>query len=379
MFSFHITSANSNSAKDDAWKVYFTSANSNSSFALEFELALVKFALEFELALVYVFTRYFPQLMSEERYRLVVLGSAKVGKTNLIRRYLYNEFSEKYKETIEDLHSRQFRIQGVPLPLDILDTNFNFPDMRKLSIASASAFLLVFAVDDVPSFKEMSDLWQEICERRPDIATLPIVVVGNKCDLPTKKIFEATAKAFTNRLSADVRYLEVSAKNNLRVTEIFKTLLELSGFPRCKAGGGGLDDFGDNQMPDELTREHQMLRRVNTARARSTTRDSPREQEEVQKNGHPPIMDKQLTLPSLAIPMHVGDLKRNRSLRISSPRREKEKEKEKLERRPSDESAKLSRSASLIRRTKHLSLRMRRHGDKVGDDEAVDESDCKIQ
>ncbi|KAK6045902.1 Miro-like protein [Cooperia oncophora] len=93
--------------------------------------------------------------MSEERYRLVVLGSAKVGKTNLIRRYLYNEFSEKYKETIEDLHSRQFRIQGVPLPLDILDTNFNFPDMRKLSIASASAFLLVFAVDDVPSFKEV--------------------------------------------------------------------------------------------------------------------------------------------------------------------------------------------------------------------------------
>ncbi|KIH48036.1 hypothetical protein ANCDUO_21898, partial [Ancylostoma duodenale] len=62
----------------------------------------------------------------------------------------------------------------------------------------------------------MSDLWQEICERRPDINTLPIVVVGNKCDLPSKKIFEATAKAFTSRLSADVRYLEVSAKCNLR-------------------------------------------------------------------------------------------------------------------------------------------------------------------
>lgn len=49
--------------------------------------------------------------MCEERYRLVVLGSAKVGKTNIIRRYLYNEFSSKYKETIEDLHSREFRIQ----------------------------------------------------------------------------------------------------------------------------------------------------------------------------------------------------------------------------------------------------------------------------
>ncbi|XGW32689.1 hypothetical protein V3C99_017321 [Haemonchus contortus] len=318
--------------------------------------------------------------MSEERYRLVVLGSAKVGKTNLIRRYLYNEFSEKYKETIEDLHSRQFRIQGVPLPLDILDTNFNFPDMRKLSIASASAFLLVFAVDDVPSFKEMSDLWQEICERRPDISTLPIVVVGNKCDLPTKKIFEATAKAFTSRLSADVRYLEVSAKNNFRVTEIFRTLLELSGFPRCKAGGGGLDDPADSPTTDELNNEHQALRRVNTARARPSNKESPRQTPEEFKNGHPPVMGKQLTLPALAtlaIPMNVGELKRNRSLRVS-PR--KEKEKEKLERRPSDETCKLSRSASLIRRTKHLSLRMRRHGERAGDDEAtVDESDCNIQ
>ncbi|VDL75580.1 unnamed protein product [Nippostrongylus brasiliensis] len=308
--------------------------------------------------------------MGEERYRLVVLGSAKVGKTNLIRRYLYNEFSEKYKETIEDLHSRQFRIQGVPLPLDILDTNFNFPDMRKLSIASASAFLLVFAVDDVPSFKEMSDLWQEICERRPDLSTLPIVVAGNKCDLPTKKIFEATAKAFTSRLSADVRYLEVSAKSNLRVTEIFRTLLELSGFPRCKvssfewAGGGALDDDGQDF---DLTREPQALRRVNTARARP-----------LEKNGHHPSMDKQKTQPSLAVPLDLGDgLKRNRSLRIKSTR--KEKEKEPLERRPSDETCKLSRSASLIRRTKHLSLRMRRHGDKIGDEEVVDESDCKIQ
>ncbi|RCN30404.1 hypothetical protein ANCCAN_16838 [Ancylostoma caninum] len=84
----------------------------------------------------------------------------------------------------------------------------------------------------------MSDLWQEICERRPDINTLPIVVVGNKCDLPSKKIFEATARAFTSRLSADVRYLEVSAKCNLRVTDIFRTLLELSGFPRCKVTFG---------------------------------------------------------------------------------------------------------------------------------------------
>lgn len=49
--------------------------------------------------------------MSEKRYRLVVLGSGKVGKTAIIRRFLYGDFAEKYKETVEDLHTKDFKIQ----------------------------------------------------------------------------------------------------------------------------------------------------------------------------------------------------------------------------------------------------------------------------
>ncbi|VDK35044.1 unnamed protein product [Gongylonema pulchrum] len=49
--------------------------------------------------------------MSEQRYRLVVLGSGKVGKTAIIRRYLYGSFEDKYKETVEDLYSRDFNLQ----------------------------------------------------------------------------------------------------------------------------------------------------------------------------------------------------------------------------------------------------------------------------
>lgn len=47
----------------------------------------------------------------ETRFRLAVLGSGKVGKTSIIRRYLHGTFDEKYKETVEDLYSRDFNIQ----------------------------------------------------------------------------------------------------------------------------------------------------------------------------------------------------------------------------------------------------------------------------
>lgn len=41
------------------------------------------------------------------------------------------------------------------ISLGILDTNFDYPGMRKIAIASANAFMLVFAVNDVASFKQV--------------------------------------------------------------------------------------------------------------------------------------------------------------------------------------------------------------------------------
>lgn len=49
--------------------------------------------------------------MPDERHRLVVLGSSRVGKTSIIRQFLNKEFSEKYKETVEDIYSKRIKIQ----------------------------------------------------------------------------------------------------------------------------------------------------------------------------------------------------------------------------------------------------------------------------
>uniref|UniRef100_A0A915IMA1 Uncharacterized protein n=1 Tax=Romanomermis culicivorax TaxID=13658 RepID=A0A915IMA1_ROMCU len=93
-----------------------------------------------------------------DRYRLVILGSSKCGKTSIIRRYLHHTFSPKYRETVEDIYAKDFRANGNILPLNFYDTNFNYPDMRRVSISAANAFLLVFAVDDVNSFKEVTKI-----------------------------------------------------------------------------------------------------------------------------------------------------------------------------------------------------------------------------
>lgn len=120
-----------------------------------------------------------------ERIRMVILGGPKVGKSALVKRFLNNSFMEKYKPTVEDLYSKDFSFVGINLKVDILDTagNLEFPAMRRLSIATAHAFLLVYAIDDVSSFETVKGCFQEIQEQRQDFQEIPIVVAGNKMDV----------------------------------------------------------------------------------------------------------------------------------------------------------------------------------------------------
>jgi len=73
-------------------------------------------------------------------YRLVLLGSARVGKTSLVARFLGNHFNDAYTPTIEDFHRKFYRIRGETHRLDILDTSGNdpFPAMRRLSLMTGA-------------------------------------------------------------------------------------------------------------------------------------------------------------------------------------------------------------------------------------------------
>jgi len=67
------------------------------------------------------------RLLAKDRYRIVVMGSAAVGKTCIISRLLYERFVTDYKETVEELHSGDYELDGRPVTLDILDTSGRSP------------------------------------------------------------------------------------------------------------------------------------------------------------------------------------------------------------------------------------------------------------
>ncbi|XP_031346926.1 dexamethasone-induced Ras-related protein 1-like [Photinus pyralis] len=81
---------------------------------------------------------------SKNCFRLVMLGSAKVGKTCLVQRFLGGKFQDNYTPTIEDFHRKLYRIRGEIFQLDILDTSGNhpFPAMRRLSFLTGELIVV---------------------------------------------------------------------------------------------------------------------------------------------------------------------------------------------------------------------------------------------
>lgn len=54
-----------------------------------------------------------------ERIRLVILGGAGVGKSCIVKRFLFKTYSDKYRATVEDLYNREYDIGGVTLKVNL--------------------------------------------------------------------------------------------------------------------------------------------------------------------------------------------------------------------------------------------------------------------
>ena len=163
--------------------------------------------------------------IASKTFRVVVMGTAGVGKTSIINQYIKKEFTENHKETVEELHHHNLIMDGSKLDIDILDTSgsFQFPAMRKLAIATGDAFVLVYSVDNLESFEIVKQLREEIKEHKTK-GKYSILVVGNKTDLldsdnSNQAVFESIVC-----MDWEESYFSTSAKGNENISEIFKKL-----------------------------------------------------------------------------------------------------------------------------------------------------------
>eukprot|EP00471_Norrisiella_sphaerica_P006114 CAMPEP_0184488796 /NCGR_PEP_ID=MMETSP0113_2-20130426/13475_1 /TAXON_ID=91329 /ORGANISM="Norrisiella sphaerica, Strain BC52" /LENGTH=147 /DNA_ID=CAMNT_0026871831 /DNA_START=283 /DNA_END=723 /DNA_ORIENTATION=- len=124
-----------------------------------------------------------------DKLRVVVLGSGAVGKSSLIVRLTTGKFFDDYDPTIEDCHIGSLSVDGEPVRLEIIDTagqgdyHSSFLDQW---IESAQGVLLVYSLDSAQTLEQLHGIRDRILLTKDD-EKFPIVLVGNKSDLPEAK------------------------------------------------------------------------------------------------------------------------------------------------------------------------------------------------
>jgi small GTP-binding protein len=164
-------------------------------------------------------------------FKVMVTGEGAVGKTTLVNRYVTGVFERDYKTTI----GSQFAVKlthisppepeyavGIKLQCWDVAGQARFKAVRKMYYSGAAGIILVYDVTRRRSFTELSK-WIKEADESIGIR-VPIVVVGNKTDLPDRAVPSAEAKRWAE--DQGFLYMESSAKTGEGVADMFTVLAE---------------------------------------------------------------------------------------------------------------------------------------------------------
>ncbi|XP_039247962.1 ras-related protein ORAB-1 [Styela clava] len=157
-------------------------------------------------------------------FKLLLIGDSGVGKSCLLLRFADDTYTESYISTIGvDFKIRTIELDGKTIKLQIWDTagQERFRTITSSYYRGAHGIIVVYDVTDQESFTNVKQWLQEIDRYASE--NVNKLLVGNKCDLTTKKVVDyTTAKEYADSLK--VPFLETSAKNATNVEQAFMTM-----------------------------------------------------------------------------------------------------------------------------------------------------------
>jgi len=157
--------------------------------------------------------------MAMNSVKITVLGGGAVGKTAVTSQFCTGIFPTKYDPTIEDCYKKVVKVHGHQYYLEVLDTagTEQFFAMRDLYIKNGQGFVIVYSITSEATFHEAQSYLGQIAVRKDNV---PIVLVGNKCDLVDKRVI-LTQRGEELAQEWKASFMETSAKLNVNVSEAF--------------------------------------------------------------------------------------------------------------------------------------------------------------
>ncbi|XP_046366731.1 ras-related protein Rap-2a-like [Haliotis rufescens] len=170
------------------------------------------------------------QKTNSEKLRVVVMGSPGVGKSQMISTLISKQNVSGLPHNIKDYYQHTFDDKGGSINLEILDTEGDqcYPGLRRLTIATGDAFILMYAINDRESFHELN-YYRGMIEERNGLGKTPIMVVANKVDM--KLVREVPDRNTTEDIVTkdwEHMFMSASALDDVSVNEVFRELVRQS-------------------------------------------------------------------------------------------------------------------------------------------------------
>ena len=159
-------------------------------------------------------------------FKTLIIGDANVGKSNLLIRYVKNEYIPDMKSTVGvEFGSKILKIYDINVKVQIWDTagQERYRSVTSSYYKGSKGVLIVYDITNYSSFESV-DRWINEFRMKSD-ENSAIVLVGNKNDneeLRKVTIEEGEEKAKKYNLG----FFETSAKEGKNVDEAFKCLFE---------------------------------------------------------------------------------------------------------------------------------------------------------
>ena len=164
---------------------------------------------------------------NEITFKLITLGNSGVGKTSIIKRYVYNIFETDNMATIGiNFSFKELTLKnGKKVKLKLIDTagEEKYQSLSKSYYKNAEGVLFVFDLSEIRSFNNISE-WIKAYNEYNNDDKIPRYLIGNKCELDSKvddKLIDEFLKQNTN-----YTYKKISAAQNIGVDELFLEIAE---------------------------------------------------------------------------------------------------------------------------------------------------------